>query len=1075
MLRLCTPDKAVEVFERAVKSATYSVDMWVDYCSFASSTFKDPSDIRRLFKRGLSFVGNDYLCHALWDKYIAFEFSKQHWGSLAHIYIQTLRFPTKKLHHYYDSFKKLVGIWEKEIETHSSSAPEVLEPVLESEVAACYKRENVSCIIKDLLDLSFGVAKFQALKKYKYIGEKLYQEGSELNDKINCFEAHIRRPYFHVKPLDVSQLENWHHYLDFAETHGDFVWAVKLYERCLIPCANYPEFWMRYVEFMESKGGREIANFALDRATRTFLKRNPNVHLFNAMFKEHTKDVVNARAAFHQCNAESDPEFLNCIIRKANMERRLGNFIAASNIYREAIEITATKEKWHTLPVLYIQFSRLKFVTTDSEDAAIDILRDGIKHVPCCKLLIEELITFAMMHGGSKHRNMVNSIVADAISPVLSESQGLSAEMREDISRLYLEFVDFCGTVGDLRRAWSQHVRLFPHSIRTAFFDPPTSPKRWKLAMKRQERPHSTSPPQSSGDHSSDCLPSSLLQDEKLCSPESNDTQTVNPAFDHMSENDPPLLETSDVQSEQVSDHKSQIQENHNMLYDQTRVDLLQSGEYEENVQESLHEVPLEVLKPVREDSPEQNISLDSAYRAPNETESAQALLESSKENDVQQEYDHGSGQDFKPPSMEGLSLNPQETKSPGKITATSYKSVAPQGISLFRFTSSECETPPKTNESSGGPLKNEPAQENIMSSRSMPDSDEDANINSLVSSPISIQPAVSVPSNNRNAGSPSPPSNQEIMTQGHSRQQMHASGGKNWRQRSDSERFRRDFRFHGPSHKRLHQQQQASLQHPQSEIDSQMPMSQGYPSQTFSSGNLQLQQGSQRKIQSPASNPQARSMQNMQQQHLSLLCQSPSPVQPAAYPQTQMSTNLMQSNEQHGNAQNNQAYNQMWQYCYYQQQQQQLLWQQQQLQQQLSQQQLPQQQQLLQQQYQQVLLQLQYLQQQQQQLYCHPQQMQQPQEQQLQLQQKHLLMQQPQLQLQQQQVFQQLQQQQLQQQYLLYLQQQWQPQQHQQPMLQLQQQQGYQQQQAAVPQQQQIEQEHGQSERPVTKSHIQV
>uniref|UniRef100_A0A2P2L181 Pre-mRNA-processing protein prp39 n=1 Tax=Rhizophora mucronata TaxID=61149 RepID=A0A2P2L181_RHIMU len=104
MLRLCTPDKAVEVFERAVKSATYSVDMWVDYCSFASSTFKDPSDIRRLFKRGLSFVGNDYLCHALWDKYIAFEFSKQHWGSLAHIYIQTLRFPTKKLHHYYDRY-----------------------------------------------------------------------------------------------------------------------------------------------------------------------------------------------------------------------------------------------------------------------------------------------------------------------------------------------------------------------------------------------------------------------------------------------------------------------------------------------------------------------------------------------------------------------------------------------------------------------------------------------------------------------------------------------------------------------------------------------------------------------------------------------------------------------------------------------------------------------------------------------------------------------------------------------------------------------------------------------------------
>lgn len=29
---------------------------------------------------------------------------------------------------------------------------------------------------------------------------------------------------------------------------------------------------MRYVEFMEIKGGREIANFALDRSTKIFLK-----------------------------------------------------------------------------------------------------------------------------------------------------------------------------------------------------------------------------------------------------------------------------------------------------------------------------------------------------------------------------------------------------------------------------------------------------------------------------------------------------------------------------------------------------------------------------------------------------------------------------------------------------------------------------------------------------------------------------------------------------------------------------------------------------------------------------------
>lgn len=55
----------------------------------------------RLFRRAISFVGKDYLSYSLWDKYIAFELSQQQWDSLALIYIQTLRFPTKKLSYYH--------------------------------------------------------------------------------------------------------------------------------------------------------------------------------------------------------------------------------------------------------------------------------------------------------------------------------------------------------------------------------------------------------------------------------------------------------------------------------------------------------------------------------------------------------------------------------------------------------------------------------------------------------------------------------------------------------------------------------------------------------------------------------------------------------------------------------------------------------------------------------------------------------------------------------------------------------------------------------------------------------------
>lgn len=43
------------------------------------------------------------------------------------------------------------------------------------------------------------------------------------------------------------------------------------------------------------------------------------------------------------------------------------------------------------------------------------------------------------MHGGKRHLNVVDSIVAKAISPESGVSDGLNAKDAEDISSLYLE------------------------------------------------------------------------------------------------------------------------------------------------------------------------------------------------------------------------------------------------------------------------------------------------------------------------------------------------------------------------------------------------------------------------------------------------------------------------------------------------------------------------------------------------------------------------------------------------------------------------------------------------------------
>ena len=71
-------------------------------------------------------------------------------------------------------------------------------------------------------------------------------------DKRLKFEDRIKRTYFHVKPLELKQLKNWEAYLDFEIAEGDHERTVVLFERCLIPCALYEQFWIKYARYMET-------------------------------------------------------------------------------------------------------------------------------------------------------------------------------------------------------------------------------------------------------------------------------------------------------------------------------------------------------------------------------------------------------------------------------------------------------------------------------------------------------------------------------------------------------------------------------------------------------------------------------------------------------------------------------------------------------------------------------------------------------------------------------------------------------------------------------------------------------
>jgi len=428
------------------------------------------------------------------------------------------------------------------------------------------------------------------------------------------------------------------------------------------------------------------------------------------------------------------------------------------------------------------------------------------------------------------------------------------------------------------------------------------------------------------------------------------DIQTWSPPMEKRvkhSENDD--IEPNHAASDCVLDKKLPLQDNHEIPSDQAVVNRHQSGEIDESLQEGMQHRSDDVSKHLTEDTKANSKlpSPDSIDEVTNEVEVLQTSEEKSKENDFQQEHDHQSEQDLNQLSLERLSLD--------------HKSLDSKG-----FTNQEGEIVVETSLSNGSLVKKEPPQETSMFNRSVPESsrtnDGDHLVcsprNALASDPAGIQTEMASPSSS--ASQPNIKKTESLS------RRTSPYGGRSWHQSSNADRghIENNFGFRRHSHKRSNQRRQLSPQrlYPRSETGTQVPVSQGYPSQAMSSPSPLVQQGGQTQNQYStcvaypnSTAAHAWSMHNMQQQNF-----VPSQSQPLRpYPQPQISQHPMQSNQQLGEMQNNQAYNQMWQYYFYQQQQQQQPQNQHQPQQQLLQQQYNQHQQMLQ-------VQQQYLQQQQ-------------------------------------------------------------------------------------------------------------
>ncbi|XP_050525278.1 pre-mRNA-processing factor 39-like [Daktulosphaira vitifoliae] len=376
-------EECERVFEHGLSSIPLSVDLWIHFTTYLKTNHaEDIERIRSTFEKGLKICGLEYRSDRLWDHYIKWEIDQNMLQNAFSIYNRLLSTQTLGYLQHFENFKEFVN---KNSSDKLLSTKELLElrqqiseglrmtsngELLTDDSAPPGEEENI--LSSNITD------KEELLIKEKIIASrlKIHKEISQEVAKRQTFEEGIKRPYFHVKPLEKCQIDNWKNYIDFEKQSGDHERIVILYERCLIACALYEEFWLSYLDYLESLE-YDVSHLMDDLYKRACLVHHCKaikLHLKWAAYEE-TKGNADKAAEILDNLDKAVPHMLQIIYRRINLEKRRGNYDKVCDLYSHYINTSHTKFLTSNIAIKYARFL---WKSASKIDKAIEVLTDII-------------------------------------------------------------------------------------------------------------------------------------------------------------------------------------------------------------------------------------------------------------------------------------------------------------------------------------------------------------------------------------------------------------------------------------------------------------------------------------------------------------------------------------------------------------------------------------------------------------------------------------------------------------------------------------------------------------------------
>lgn len=498
-------DKAEEVCIQGLKAIPLSVDLWIHYINLLLGTLdmnlpESPSRIRGVFEDAVTAAGLDFHSDRLWDLYVEWEKEQGNMKNATAVLDRVLRVPTQLYNTHYDKFKEHLNSHEPKEVLCAEEYEEVRAFCRQSQKAEraeqAQEAEKERPPGEEEPATPEGTDTEELMQKIReqvlVRRDKIYQENEGEVRKRWHFEDSIKRPYFHVKPLDRLQLRSWHSYLDWElaqlnadsrdrpaadATQGPSQAATEesaaaaqpreavqeaaaprddhrvriLFERCLIACALYEEFWNRYIQYLEARSVDE-ARAAYRRACKIHLTSKPNIHMQWATFEERNGDLPEARRVLEVLE-KSLPGLAIVRLRRAALERRAGQLDQSEALLTEAVAESKEKPMLHAF--YSIKLARLLLKLGRDPSKARRVLQEALEISPENDKLYMNLLELEVSGDPRASAEAVQECVTRALAAPLTSHVKLLFSERG------LQFAeDYNSSIKSVLSVYEEHQKL---------------------------------------------------------------------------------------------------------------------------------------------------------------------------------------------------------------------------------------------------------------------------------------------------------------------------------------------------------------------------------------------------------------------------------------------------------------------------------------------------------------------------------------------------------------------------------------------------------------------------------------